>query len=213
MDLIQSVSHTWSATIRMFPNNSRSAIPVKTKTKKIYFTLYLQQRSHRFHLAPSRTFTTEIQMAHLDRSPLLTPSSREASKQSFTRVSRFARVLQLIYVRNSSTTHLARSKKKKDYTVPSTLRACAVYRNSSTISRMTVGNGNLSVLDCSLDWQVKGKASIRLMTMQTTLAKLFILYYSFPHLPLTMTMTMTLKRIPSKSLYCAATQHKTPYWN
>ena len=113
MDLIQSVSHTWSATIRMFPNNSRSAIPVKTKTKKIYFTLYLQQRSHRFHLAPSRTFTTEIQMAHLDRSPLLTPSSREASKQSFTRVSRFARVLQLIYVRNSSTTHLARSKKKR----------------------------------------------------------------------------------------------------
>lgn len=113
MDLIQSVSHTWSATIRMFPNNSRSAIPVKTKTKKIYFTLYLQQRSHRFHLAPCRTFTTEIQMAHLDRSPLLTPSSREASKQSFTRVSSFAHVLQLIYVRNSSTTHLARSENKK----------------------------------------------------------------------------------------------------
>lgn len=149
-------------------------------------------------------------MTHLDRSPLLIPFSREASKQSFTRVSRFAHVLQLIYVRNSSTTHLARSKKKKknkDFNVPSTLRACAVYRNSSTISRMTVGNGNLSVLDCSLDWQVKGKASTRLVTMQTTLAKLFILYYSFPHLLLT--MTMTLKRTPSKA--CTVLQSSTTH--
>ena len=39
MHLIHLVSHTWSATIRMFPNNSRSAIPVKTKTKISFFVL------------------------------------------------------------------------------------------------------------------------------------------------------------------------------
>lgn len=133
-------------------------------------------------------------MAHIDRPPLLTPPNREAHKQSFKPISRFAHVLQLIYVRNSSTIPLARSKKiPKDYTVPSTLRACAVYRKSSTISRMTVGNGNLSVLDCSLDWQVKGKASIRLMKMQTTLTSLCCAFCIIlpPHLLLTMTVSYT----------------------
>lgn len=67
--------------------------------------------------------------------------------------------------------------------LPSTRRACAVYRKSSTISRMTVGNGNLRVLDCSLDCQVRGKASIWLITMQTTLATQGILYYSSPPSP------------------------------
>lgn len=215
MDLIQSVSHTWSATIRMFPNNSRSAIPVKTKTD-LFYTLPATALTPLPFRSLSNFYNRDT-----DGPPwqISAPDPiQQGGFQTEFYTSFKIRTCSTTYIRKELINYTFGKKQKKktkhkDYTVPSTLRACAVYRNSSTISRMTVGNGNLSVLDCSLDWQVKGKASIRLMTMQTTLAKLFILYYSFPHLPLTMTMTMTLKRIPSKSLYCAATQHKTPYWN
>ena len=45
--------------------------------------------------------------------------------------------------------------------LPSTLRASPVYRKSNTISRTTVGNGNLRVFVCSLDLKIKGKRSFQ----------------------------------------------------
>ena len=169
---------TWSATIRMFPNNSRSAVSEETKRNDEFLfcpgrsKLYLQRTNSPLAPLELQFFTTEPGVTHGTRTtltdswPHLTGRPQNRGLHAFQYTCLQGIPIIYIYMVLINWLHLwQHTVNGVKNGLPSTLRACPVYSKSKIISRMTAGKGNLSVLNCSLDCQAKGKISLRLKKM------------------------------------------------